>query len=58
MVSPAEPSAPSQRWAELPWAELVRIYRDTMGLVILPGLDAMGVDTAKGRAWLQQHSVE
>ncbi len=44
-------------YGELPWAELVRIYRDTMSLVIFPGLDAMGVDTTKGRAWLAEHSA-
>ncbi|HLK37113.1 MAG TPA: ferritin-like domain-containing protein [Polyangiaceae bacterium] len=43
-------------YGELPWAELVRIYRDTLNLVIFPGLDATGVDTKKGRAWLAEHS--
>jgi hypothetical protein len=44
-------------YGELPSAELVRIYRDTMSLVIFPGLEAMGIDTTKGRAWLEEHSA-
>jgi hypothetical protein len=44
-------------YGELPWTELVQIYRDTLNLVIFPGLDAVGVDTSKGRAWLEEHSV-
>ena len=44
-------------YGELPSAELVQIYRDTMNLVVFPGLDAVGIDTAKGRAWLDAHSV-
>jgi hypothetical protein len=44
-------------YGELPWAELVQIYRDTLMLVIFPGLDAVGVDTSKGRAWLEEHSA-
>jgi hypothetical protein len=44
-------------YGELPWAELVQIYRDTLNLVVFPGLDAVGVDTAKGRAWLEEHSA-
>ena len=39
-------------YGELPWAELVQIYRDTLNLVVFPGLDALGVDSSKGRAWL------
>lgn len=41
-------------YGELPWAELVQIYRDTLNLVIFPGLDAVGIDTSKGRAWLAE----
>jgi hypothetical protein len=44
-------------YGELPWAELVQIYRDTLNLVIFPGLDAVGVDTSKGRAWLAEHAL-
>jgi hypothetical protein len=43
-------------YGELPWAELVRIFRETLTLVIFPGLDAAGVTTSAGRAWLQAHS--
>jgi hypothetical protein len=43
-------------FGELPWAELVQIYRDTLNLVIFPGLDAAGVDTAKARAWLRREA--
>jgi hypothetical protein len=42
-------------YGELPWAELVQIYRDTLELVVFKGLDAVGVDTSKGRAWLAAH---
>jgi len=45
-------------YGELPWEELVKIYRDTMSLVVFPGLEATGVDTAKGRAWLDAHRAE
>ena len=41
-------------YGELPWAELVQIYRDTLNLVIFPGFDAVGIDTSKGRAWLAE----
>jgi len=44
-------------YGELPSTELVQIYRDTLNLVIFPGLDAVGVDTSKGRAWLAEHPV-
>jgi len=44
-------------YGELPWTELVQIYRDTLNLVVFPGLDAVGVDTSKGRAWLEAHSA-
>jgi hypothetical protein len=43
-------------YGELPSAELVQIYKDTLGLVVFPGLDALGVDTSKGRAWLAERS--
>ena len=43
-------------YGELPWAELVQIYRDTLHLVVFPGLDAAGIETSKGRAWLEEHS--
>jgi hypothetical protein len=39
-------------YGELPPAELVQIYCDTLNLVVFPGLDALGIDTSKGRAWL------
>ena len=45
-------------YGELPWTELVQIYRDTQNLVVFKGLDAMGVDTSKGRAWLLEHATE
>ncbi len=45
-------------YGELPWAELVQIYRDTLNLVVFPGLDAVGVDTSKGRAWLEEHAAD
>lgn len=43
-------------YGELPWAELVQIYLDTLDLVVFKGLDAMGIDTTKGRAWLTEHT--
>ena len=43
-------------YGELPRAELLRIFRDTLNLVVLKGLDSVGVDTSKGRAWLAQHA--
>jgi hypothetical protein len=45
-------------YGELPWAELVRLYRETFNLVIFPGFDAAGIDTAKGRAWLEEHCAK
>ncbi len=39
-------------YGELPLAELVEIYRGTMQQVVFKGLDATGIDTSKGRAWL------
>jgi hypothetical protein len=43
-------------YGELPWHELVQIYRDTMNLVVFAGLDAVGIDTSHGRAWLDARS--
>jgi hypothetical protein len=43
-------------YGELPLSELVQIYRDTLKVVVFPGLDALGVDTAPGRAWLEERS--
>jgi hypothetical protein len=43
------------QYGELPWAELVQIYRDTLNLVVFRGLQAAGIDTAKGVAWLEMH---
>ncbi|HVU03687.1 MAG TPA: hypothetical protein VHE30_18135 [Polyangiaceae bacterium] len=43
-------------YGELPWSELVGIYRDTLELVIFKGLDALGVDTTEGRAWLERET--
>ena len=39
-------------YGELPWAELAQIFRETLELVVFKGLDSMGIDTSKGRAWL------
>jgi hypothetical protein len=44
-------------YGELPSAELIQIYKDTLNLVVFPGLDAVGVDTSKGRAWLEEHGA-
>ena len=44
-------------YGELPWAELVQIYCDTLNEVVFKGLDAMGVITSKGRTWLLEHTV-
>jgi hypothetical protein len=43
-------------YGELPWAELLGIFRDTLNLVVFPGLDAFGIDTSKGRAWLDDRA--
>jgi hypothetical protein len=43
-------------YGELPWVELVGIFRDTLDLVVFRGLDAFGIDTSKGRAWLEAQS--
>jgi len=42
-------------YGELPVPELVKLYCDTLDEVIFKGLDAMGVDTSKGRKWLREH---
>jgi hypothetical protein len=39
-------------YGELPLAELVQIYLDTLNLVAFPGFQAVDVDTAKAHAWL------
>jgi hypothetical protein len=39
-------------YGELPLPELVQIFQDTLNLVVFKGLDAMGIDTSKGREWL------
>jgi hypothetical protein len=43
-------------YGELPWVELVRLFREMLNLVVFPGFDALGVDTSKGRAWLEERS--
>jgi hypothetical protein len=43
-------------YGELPLPELVQLYRDTMEFVVFKGLDAVGIDTSKGREWLAQHT--
>ena len=43
-------------YGELPLPELVQLYRDTMEFVVFKGLDAVGIDTSKGRAWLAQRT--
>jgi hypothetical protein len=40
-------------YGELPSTELVGLYRDTLNQVVFRGLDALGVDTSKGREWLR-----
>jgi hypothetical protein len=44
-------------YGELPHAGLVRIYRETLDQVVFRGLEAMGVDTSKGRAWLAKQTA-
>jgi hypothetical protein len=39
-------------YGELPLNELVQLYRDTLEQVVFKGLEAMGVDTSAGRAWI------
>jgi hypothetical protein len=34
----------------------VQIFVDTLNLVVFKGLDAVGVDTSKGRAWLEERT--
>ena len=41
-------------YGELPSPELVQIYCDTVTEVVFRGLEAMGVDTSLGRAWLAE----
>jgi hypothetical protein len=43
-------------YGELPWAELVHIYRDTLNFVVFPGFQAVDIDTGKARAWLERRS--
>jgi hypothetical protein len=43
-------------YGELPLKELLQIYFETMDEVILRGMDAMGIDTSKGRAWLAERA--
>ncbi len=43
-------------YGELPAPELVQLYCETLIEVVFRGLDAMGVDTALGRAWLSQRT--
>lgn len=43
-------------WGELPLAELIRMYCETVIAVVFRGLEAMGVDTTSGRAWLAAHA--
>jgi len=40
-------------YGELPLPELVSLYCDTMNQVIFRGLDRLGIDTSRGRAWLE-----
>jgi len=42
-------------YGELPLSELIQIYCETLTEVVFRGLDAMGVDTSQGRAWLRTH---
>jgi hypothetical protein len=42
-------------YGELPMSELLQIYRETMDEVVFKGLDAMGIATDRGRAWLTEH---
>jgi hypothetical protein len=43
-------------YGELPWSELVQIYCDTLYQVVFKGLDTLGVDASKGRAWLLERA--
>lgn len=51
MVAPWAPAL--YDYGELPSPELVQIFSDTLNLVVFKGLDAVGIDTSKGRAWLE-----
>jgi hypothetical protein len=44
-------------YGELPQSELVEIYCKTLNEVVFRGLDAMGVDSTHGRAWLYAHKL-
>jgi hypothetical protein len=44
-------------YGELPQSELVEIYCETLNEVVFRGLDAMGVDSRQGRAWLHAHKL-
>jgi hypothetical protein len=39
-------------YGELPLKELVQLYRDTLDEVVFKGLESMGIDASKGRAWI------
>jgi hypothetical protein len=54
--SPAPWTDAMYDYGELPLSELIRIYCETMFEVVFRGLDAMGVDTSRGRAWLAEHA--
>ena len=43
-------------YGELPMPELIEIYVETLNEVVFRGLDAMGVDTSLGRAWLEERT--
>jgi hypothetical protein len=43
-------------YGELPLSELLQIYRETVEEVVFRGLEAMGVDTQLGRAWLDERT--
>jgi hypothetical protein len=43
-------------YGELPMPELIQIYCETLTDVVFRGLDAMGVDTSQGWAWLREHA--
>lgn len=41
-------------YGELPGPELVAIYCETLDKVVFKGLDALGIDTSRGRAWIAE----
>ena len=43
-------------YGELPSKELVELYENTMEKVVFKGLEAVGVDTSRGRAWLAKQT--